>query len=170
MTNAKIKLDFTALLEEGGAFDRLEKAVLDIREILLRSQLSPKEESILGHGGLPGEYLNSLWPASKRGSEALKNNNHGAIIDGIQILFISLSKPSQLSISLNNTALNDVPTFSVEEAIPKQIELTLEWLEGTQNLSHEDKERMWEALNTSQQAFKEIKSFRETNCPQAFAA
>jgi hypothetical protein len=163
-----IETDFQNLIFDGGAFDQLEDAILGIRTILLESRLSHEEEKKLGHAGLPGEYANSLWPVFKHATKILANNPEANLKNSIQILFICLSKPSQLSISSSRELFGTIP--SVQSAFKHELRLTREWVETTEKITSQKKDTMNNLLDICQKNFDEILSFRAKYQPSAHAA
>lgn len=153
MTN--IAENFRALTRDNGALALLETSVLRIRDILLKLELSEEEAKTYGHGGVPGEYINSLWPIYNLAQKLPDLPEDQKSTEVIELLLQKLRGNSQMSIS--QEAKGDaIPTI---DAFPIGISLTEAWVKKSDKISDPDKCTLLTLLTDCSAQFTEIKSF-----------
>ncbi len=157
----EIHADMKDLLAPGGALNRLNQAVRNIRDILTERLKSDEEHMRHGHCGLPGEFGNGIGitmmfvvPAGKKISPDSEGRYDG-INKSIERLFQTFRKPSQLA----NCGISGFEGETAGAAIPRSIAEVREWAENCTDLTAKEQTVLNESLQVAEEQFEIIRAF-----------
>lgn len=159
----RLSTDFLLLAAPDGAFTTMLSSMKTIRAILRNAELTPDEEKIYGHCGIPGEYIHGIDFARMR-LERLNGEIHEKGLHAcIAQLFESRTKSSQLSSQLQQTGVYGFKE-SAFDALFRAVNTAQCLLDDRNNrLTDDDKIILRGAIEQFSKGLYAVKTYMEEN-------